>query len=155
MKIKYLEDMAPKQWVMTNLKKIIHVFLINHKWILKNVFLFSLMRISLVLNVHTYYSMKIKIKCWLNEQLWTDYKHDNFIYRKKKYKLKVKIGKQKQILRIIAQGIEPCKCSNKVKYCKINNVLFFGCIVFQWEKNYYCFWVFCDYKEIKRNYNCF
>lgn len=46
-----------------------------------------------------------------------------FIYRKKKYKLKVKIGKQKQILRIIAQGIEPCKCSTKVKYCK-NNVLF-------------------------------
>lgn len=58
------------------------------------------------------------------------YKHGNFIYRKKKYKLKVKIGKQKQILRIIAQGIEPCKCSTKVKYCK-NNVLFFGCIVFQ------------------------
>nr|XP_022341722.1 integrin beta-1-like isoform X2 [Crassostrea virginica] len=33
--------------------------------------------------------------------------------QKRKYKLKVKIGKQKQILRIIAQGIQPCQCSTK------------------------------------------
>lgn len=78
---------------MINLKKIIYVFLINYKWIFKNVFLFSLMWILLVLNVYMYYFIKIKIKCWLNELLWIDYKYGNFIYRKKKYKLKVKIGK--------------------------------------------------------------
>ena len=47
-----------------------------------------------------------------------------FLYRKRKYKLKVKIGKQKQILRIIAQGIQPCQCSTKV--VRYNKMTFKG-----------------------------
>lgn len=72
-----------------------------------------------------------KVKCkklGRQEEVYFDikikYLEDMDAKQKKKYKLKVKIGKQKQTLRIIAQGIEPCKCSTKktkAPVCKWKN----------------------------------